>query len=83
MHNYQALSKKYVKLPKRGKIPNNFYSTSPTNLISSSLASEFLQRIQIQETKIFFFLVGGGEGGLEYGGWGGEAKCKIINMSHH
>ena len=59
----QALSKKYVKLPKRGKIPKTSKVKSPTNLILCSLRSEFLQRNQIQD---FFFLGGGGEeGGLE------------------
>ena len=54
-------AKNYVKLPKRGKIPMK----SPTNLILSALASEFLQRIQIQD--FFFYLGGGGGGGGETG----------------
>ena len=47
------------------------YKPYQSNL--SSLASEFLQRIQIQEE------------GLESEGAGevGEQKCKITNMSHH
>ena len=59
--------------------PNNFYSTSPTNFILSSLASEFLQRIQILDFfNIFFFFFGGGGGGergggvLESEGWWGR-----------
>ena len=62
--------KTYVKLPKRGKIPNNFQSTSLTNLILSSLVSDFLQRIQESKARFFFFFffffLGGGGGG--YGG---------------
>ena len=47
---------------------NNFKSTSPTNLILSSLVSEFWQRIQIQ-AKVFCFFLGGG-------GWGYEHKSR-------
>ena len=67
--------------------PNNFYSTSPTNFILSSLASEFLQRIQILDFfNIFFFFFGGGGGGgggergegaywsQKDGGGGGQVK---------
>ena len=80
MYNYQALCKKVchkeVKFQKLLK-----YKPYKSNL--SSLASEFLQRIQIQE----FIFLGGGIGVRRMGGrwwWGGgEQKCKITNMSHH
>ena len=83
MHNYQALGEKYVKLQKRGKITKTSkVQALQTNLILSSLASGFLQRIQIQDT----FLGGGGEGGRDWsqkdaeGGWGGGGGGKNVKL---
>ena len=51
---------------------NNFQSTSHIALLLSSLVSEFSQRFQILENKLFiylfFFFLGGG------GGWGGGRR---------
>ena len=56
------------------EIPLVLDCTILTNLILSSLVSEFLQRIQIHKSRIFFCCgVGGlrGEGGEGGGGWVG------------
>ena len=63
MHNYQALSKTLQK----GVKSQRLLKYKPINLILSSLASEFLQNIQIQD---FFLCVCVGGGGLESEGWG-------------
>ena len=68
--------------------PKNFYRTSPTNLILSSLASKFLQRIQILDflIYIYFFFWGGGGGGGRIGvrmigAGGGGAKHEPSQIS--
>ena len=70
---------------------NNFQSTSHIALLLSSLVSEFSQRFQILENKLFiylffFFWGGGGVGGGEEGrrgnrGWGQGRQKEIKSQT--
>ena len=65
LFNRCIIIKLSAKNCKKGVKSQRLLKYKPINLILSSLASEFLQNIHIQD----FFLGGGGEG-LESEGWG-------------